>query len=608
MIKQAIAVSMATFMMFFASCTDNAEPETNAELQQEVEMYLDEYTQEFQRLYAESAEAEWKLNTEIYEDNKANEEAAQKSNKEFATFAGSEENINKAKQYLEQKEELTELQVKQLEAILYAAGGSPAVAGDVVDSLIKANTEQTTALYGYKYTLDGEPITTNEIDKRLASETDINERLKIWEASKEVSKNLKSGLAKLVEYRNESVQALGYENFFQYQVSEYGYSTEELLEVTRGMISDIWPLYRELHTWARYEMAEKYGAPGVPDMIPAHWMPNRWGQDWTGLVEVEGLDLDAALAEKSPEWIVEKGEDFYVSLGFPELPESFYERSSLYPLQGDEGYSKNNHASAWHMNLDEDIRSLMSVEPNTKWWSTTLHELGHIYYYVSYSNDSVPPLLRGGANRAYHEGIGTMIGMASMQLPFLKEQGLIAEDTEVDEIQLLLKEALDYVVVVPWGAGVMTEFEHSLYAENLQPDNYNDRWWELKEKYQGIVPPNERGNEYADAASKTHINNDPAQYYDYAISTILMFQIHDHIAKSILGQDPHATNYWGNEEVGDFLKELTKTGATVDWDVHLQNMIGSDLSAKPMVDYFQPLMEWLQKENSGRNYALPETI
>jgi peptidyl-dipeptidase A len=172
----------------------------------------------------------------------------------------------------------------------------------------------------------------------------------------------------------------------------------------------------------------------------------------------------------------------------------------------------------------------------------------------------------------------------------------------------LLKEALDYVVVVPWGAGVMTEFEHSLYAENLQPDNYNDRWWELKEKYQGIVPPNERGNEYADAASKTHINNDPAQYYDYAISTILMFQIHDHIAKSILGQDPHATNYWGNEEVGDFLKELTKTGATVDWDVHLQNMIGSDLSAKPMVDYFQPLMEWLQKENSGRNYALPETI
>lgn len=608
MLRKILLGAMALVMVGFAACDDKAEPEDNSAVQQEVDSFLVDYTAKFQEMYAASSEDQWSLNTAIYKDNTANEERAQASEKAMTAFTGSKENIEAAQKYLEMKDKLTEKQVKQLEAILYMAGGAPEVAGAVVDSLIKANTEQTTALYGYEYTLDGKPITTNEIDKMLDSETNLSKRMKVWEASKEVSKGLKPGLEKLVKYRNETVQALDYENFFQYQVSEYGYTTDELLEVTRGMISELWPLYRELHTWARYEMAKKYGATEVPDMIPAHWLPNRWGQDWTGLVEVEGLDLDKALAEKSPEWIVEKGEDFYVSLGFPELPESFYEKSSLYPLKGDEGYSKNNHASAWHMDLDNDVRSLMSVEPNTKWWSTTLHELGHIYYYISYTNDDVPPLLRGGANRAYHEGIGTMIGMASMQLPFLKEQGLIAEDAEVDQVQLLLKEALDYVVVVPWGAGVMTEFEHSLYAEGLEPRNYNDRWWELKKKYQGIVPPNERGDEYADAASKTHINNDPAQYYDYAISTILMFQIHDHIATEILNQDPHATNYWGNKEVGNFLKDLTKTGATVDWDKHLQNMIGSDLSAKPMVDYFQPLMEWLQKQNEGREHALPESI
>ncbi|GAB5466180.1 MAG: M2 family metallopeptidase [Candidatus Kapaibacteriales bacterium] len=607
MTKYLIIMAAALFGLMLSSCETEGTSD-NAAIQTEVDSFLTSYTATYQGLMAAAGESAWMLNTAIYEDNTANEEAAQASEKALADFTGSEENINAAKKYLEQKDNLTELQVKQLEAILYMAGGAPATAGAVVDSLIKANTEQTTALYGYKFMLDGKPISTNEIDKKLNTLTDVNERMKVWEASKEVSKGLKGGLTKLVKYRNESVQALGYDNFFQYQVSDYGYSTDELLEVTRGMISDIWPLYRELHTWARYEMAKRYSAPGVPEMIPAHWLPNRWGQDWTGLVDVQGLDLDGALAEKSPEWIIEKGEEFYVSLGFPELPQSFYDKSSLYPLKGDEGYSKNNHASAWHMDLDKDVRSLMSVEPNTKWWSTTLHELGHIYYYISYSNDSVPLLLRGGANRAYHEGIGTMIGMASMQLPLLKEQGLIPQDAEVDEIQLMLKEALDYVVVIPWGAGVMTEFEHSLYAEGLEPDNYNKRWWELKEKYQGITPPNERSNEYADAASKTHINNDPAQYYDYAISTILMFQIHDHIAKSILGQDPKATNYWGNKEVGQFLMDLTKTGATVDWDVHLQNMIGSELSAQPMVDYFKPLMEWLQKENEGRDYALPETI
>ena len=52
-------------------------------------------------------------------------------------------------------------------------------------------------------------------------------------------------------------------------------------------MKDVWPLYRELHTWARYELAKKYKQP-VPDYIPADWLPNRWGQDWTSLVNVEG--------------------------------------------------------------------------------------------------------------------------------------------------------------------------------------------------------------------------------------------------------------------------------------------------------------------------------
>ncbi len=30
------------------------------------------------------------------------------------------------------------------------------------------------------------------------------------------------------------------------------------------------------------------------------------------------------------------------------------------------------------------------------------------------------------------------------------------------------------------------------------------------------------------------------------------------------------------------------------------------MSAKPMVDYFAPLMDYLKKQNEGRNYTLPE--
>jgi len=260
------------------------------------------------------------------------------------------------------------------------------------------------------------------------------------------------------------------------------------------------------------------------------------------------------------------------------------------------------------MDFDKDIRSLMSVVPNTRWWSTSLHELGHIYYYISYSNPNVPIILREGANRAYHEAIGSMIGLASLQGPFLKEMGLMKTDFEVDKIQAALNEALDYIPFIPWSAGVMTEFEYELYSNNLPKDQYNKVWWELVEKYQGIVPPSPRSEDYCDAATKTHINDDAGQYYDYALANVLLFQFHNYIATKILKQDPYATNYYGSEETGKWLADILSPGATVDWRVLLKESTGSEMTAKPLVDYFDPLLKWLKEQNKGRKYTLPENI
>jgi len=280
----------------------------------------------------------------------------------------------------------------------------------------------------------------------------------------------------------------------------------------------------------------------------------------------------------------------------------------MYPLPEGTAYKKNNHASAWHMDLENDLRCLMSVEANADYYETIHHELGHIYYYQAYTNENVPPLLRGGANRGYHEAIGSMLGLAAMQKPFLQARGLIAEDAETDETQTLMKEALNYIVFLPFSAGVMTGFENSLYAEGLSKDEFNQKWWELKKNYQGIVPPSERGENFNDAASKTHINNDAAQYYDYAISYILLFQFHDHIAKNILKQDPKATNYANNKEVGEYLLNVLKDGGNVDWPSHLKEHTGSEMTAKPMLDYFAPLMDYLKKENEGRTHTLSESF
>ncbi|HEX6982031.1 MAG TPA: M2 family metallopeptidase [Balneolaceae bacterium] len=599
MFKRSILYTIL-FLLIGCQSTDNLQ------FQEEVQTYLDSYTETFQPLYYASAKAAWRANTHIVEGDTATANAVQRTSEALAAFTGSEENITKARKYLEREGDLKEIQVRQLKSILYAAANNPQTVDSLVSERIRLENELNSKLYGFTFVIDDEEVTTNDIDQVLKESTSLEERLKAWKASKEVGKELKDGLDKVRDLRNKTVQALGYDNYFAYQVSEYGMNVEEMMDLMDNIIKELYPLYRELHTYARYELAEKYGVEEVPDMLPAHWLPNRWGQSWAPMVEIEGMNLNAQLSQKSAEDLVHIAEDFYVSLGFDELPQSFWEKSSLYPLPPEADYKKNNHASAWHLDLKDDVRSLMSVEPNAEWYETTHHELGHIYYYMSYSNPNVPLLLRTGANRAFHEAIGSLMGLASMQKPYLAEVKLLPENTESNEIKKLLKDALNNVVFIPFSAGLMTHFEHALYVEDLPKDQFNDRWWELKKKYQGIVPPNPRGEEYNDAASKTHIINDAAQYYDYAISKLILFQLHNHIATEILNQDPHATNYYGSEEVGEFLSSLMEPGATVDWNKLIKEATGSELSAQAMVDYFQPLMEWLKEQNEGREYTLPK--
>jgi peptidyl-dipeptidase A len=597
-----------TVIVMLTSCS-KTEEKKNEPFHPQAASYLDVYTLEFKRLSTEANEAAWVLNTRIEEGDtitqKVYEEAAQK----LTDFTGSVANIDSAKKYLAITNELSPLQKRQMEYILFLAGGAPATSAETVKELIKEGAAQTKVLYGFDFKIDGKSVTKNDISNLLTTSTRLDERLKAWNASKEVGKPLRKGLERLRDLRNKTVKDLGFQNYFAYQVSEYGMTTDEMLAMNDNFIKEIWPLYRELHTWARHELAKKFNQK-VPDFIPAHWLPNQWAQSWEAIVDAKskGIDLTDTLNKKTPEWIVKKGEEFYISLGFAPLPASFYEKSSLYPLPPDAKYKKNNHASAWHIDLDQDVRSLMSVETNTQWWETSLHELGHIYYYQSYSTPKVPVLLRNGANRAYHEAIGSQIGLASLQKPLLQSLQLIPENVVSDDTVELLTDALQHIIVLPWASGTMTRFEEALYVKNIPPDQFNKTWWDLVKRYQGVVPPTTRDEQYCDGCTKTHIIDDPAQYYDYAIAEILLFQFHDHIAKNILKQDVHATNYWGNKEVGDFLRTLMEPGASVDWREHLNKNLGTEVSAKAILDYFSPLMVWLKKQNSGRTHTIPETF
>ena len=570
--------------------------------QQRAEEFLTTYDNLVQTIYAITAEAYWKSATDVTELHVGERIGAEKA---MAAFSGNPWVVETVKSLLEKKEHLDNITRRQLQQVLLSAAEYPGTIPDVVAARVAAEARQSAILDSFEFCADRvngrcrQVVTPNEIDQILVSSRDAMERRKIWEVSKQTGPALKQGIAEMRDLRNQVAQEMGYDSFFALQVADYGMSVEEMMTMMKRFIDDLKPLYEQLHTWTRHELASRYKQE-VPDLIPAHWIGNRWAQAWPGLTG--GIDLDSLLEEKDAEWVVKQAEAFYTSMGMPPLPESFYGKSDLYPLPAGAERKKNTHASAWHMDLEQDVRSLMSVENNWRWFETTHHELGHIYYYLAYTAAGVPLTLRGGANRAFHEAVGDLIGIAARQPAYLKEIGLLGQGAEIDEIAWLLDEALDQAVVfLPFSAGTMSFFEHDLYEENLPLDEFNQRWWEYARRFQGIAPPSPRDEVSCDACTKTHITDDPGQYYDYAMAFVIKYQLHTYIAKNILQQDPRNCSYYGNERVGEFLWDLLSLGATRDWREVLLEKTGEEVSTRAMLEYFEPLVEYLREENGGRS-------
>lgn len=551
---------------------------------------------------AADAEAGWLAATDVTPEHTGQRTG---SGKVMAALAGSKVIIEKAKTLLAKENDLEPVTARQLKKMLLAAAEAPGTIPDVVVRRVEAEVKQSALQDGFTFCLAPKPgggclrpVSANDIDDVLLKSRDLNERQRVWSASKEIGRPLKPGLVELQKVRNQVAREMGYSSFFALQVADYDMTVKEMMALLEATLETTRPLYEGLHCWTKHALAKRFGK-AVPRTLPAHWVGNRWAQRWPGLVEE--ANLDPYFRGSKPETIVKSAESFYVSLGFPALPESFWTKSDLYPIPAGSARKKNSHASAWHVDRERDVRSLMSVLPNEQWFGTAHHELGHIYYYISYTRAEVPPILREGANRAFHEAIGELARLASQQTPYLHKTGVLPEKVNPDSRAWLLQSALDSMVFLPFAAGTMTHFEHDLYEQELPAGEWQKRWWDYVARYQGVAPPTGRPDDLCDACTKTHINDDPGQYYDYALASLIKFQLHDHICTKILKQDVRACDYSGQRAVGDFLRGILSVGATRDWRAVIKEATGQEISPRPMMAFYEPLLDDLAQKNAGRN-------
>ncbi len=470
--------------------------------------------------------------------------------------------------------------------------------------------QELTGAYGEgKYCSGGEETCKNlpELERVLAESRDYGELLDAWRGWRTVSPPMRSAYKRFAELANEGARNLGFGDLGQMWRSAYDMTPDEFAQETERLWSQVEPLYEQLHCYVRARLGEHYGEDKVPSdgPIPAHLLGNMWAQEWANIYDlvepypgVAELDVGKALVDQGydPIRMTELAEGFFVSLGMPKLPESFWERSMLTKPQDREVVC---HASAWNMDSGKDVRIKQCIEPTADQLVTVHHELGHVYYYLHYGH--LPALYQTSANPGFHEGIGDTINL-SMTPAYLHQVGLTdgVETSREAVINQQMNLALDKIGFLPFGK-LIDQWRWLVFAGEIAPEHYNASWWELRERYQGIAPPIERTEADFDPGAKYHI---PANvsYTRYFIARILQFQFHRAACKAAGEQGPlHECSIYGSQEAGERLAAMLEKGTSQPWQDTMEEFTGGrEMDASAIIDYFAPLMAWLEDQNKGR--------
>ena len=462
-----------------------------------------------------------------------------------------------------------------------------------------------------KGTLNGAPINGSDIEAEMGNlERTPAELAEMWASwHDQVGAPMKGEYERMVAIANEGARELGFTDVGAMWRSNYDMSAEEFAVEKERLWEEVKPLYMALHTYVRAKLNEKYGDAIQPATGPirADLLGNMWAQEWGSIYPLVapagsgdiGYDLTALIEEKGLDEVgmVRVGEAFFSSLGFEPLPQTFYERSQFTKPADREVIC---HASAWDIDNKDDIRIKMCIKRNAEDFTVIHHELGHNYYQRAYKNQDFLHL--NGANDGFHEAIGDMLALSItpeylVQIDMLDRDAVPGADKDIG---LLLRQAMDKVAFLPF-AHLVDKWRWGVFDGSIGPDRYNDAWTELRTEYQGIVPPVERPADAFDPGAKYHIpGNTP--YTRYFLARVLQFQFYKAACDAAGWEGPlHRCSFYGNEEVGTRLNAMLEMGASKPWPDALEAFTGErEMSGKAMIEYFAPLMAWLEEQNRGK--------
>lgn len=548
--------------------------------------------------------ADWERATNITPETEARAATTAEAATAYLT-----KKIGEAKQFEKVIGQLTPDEQRQFMLLRIAGQTAPAD-----EAKAKALAETTTAMdstYGKsKVCTDPKRCRTlGELTDVLAKSRKPAELLAAWQGWHDTTgRAVRPLYEKFVPLANEGVGAAGFKDVSELWLSAYDMKPDEVVAMADKLWGQVQPLYKDLHCYARRRLSKFYGDKVVPATgpLPAHVLGNMWAQDWSNVYDLLEPNKGQASPDVSKALVAQKydavkmtklAESFFVSLGLPKLPDTFWERSMLVQPAGKEVQC---HASAWDPTYAGDVRIKMCTKVNQEDLITLHHELGHDYYYLHYYK--LPMLFQTGANDGFHEAIGDTIAL-SITPSYLKQVGLLDKVAVSPEavINQQMFVALDKIAFLPFGL-VVDKWRWEAFSGKVTPDKWNERWWELRKQYQGVAPAVARAATDFDPGAKYHVpSNTP--YLRYFLSTILQFQFHRALCKAAGWTGPlHECSIYGNPGAGTKFAAMLAMGASKPWPDALEALTGQrDIDATAIIDYFAPLATWLQEQNQGQD-------
>jgi peptidyl-dipeptidase A len=575
---------------------------TAAPTAQDAKQFLDEVDSTFNRLLLDAGRAGWVAQNFITTDTEAMDARATQAISDAASrFAKQAVRFDSVEVPADQRRQLNLLKV----SLVLATPSDPKESEELTNLVSSMR-----GVYGKgKWCPDAAKpdacMNIDDITKLLASSRNEKEIRAAWEGWHTISPPIKKDYQRFAELSNKGAKELGFADTGAMWRAKYDMPPDAFTKELDRLWEQVRPLYVQLHAYVRMKLRQKYGDV-VPEKgpLPAHLLGNIWAQDWSNVYDVvapanadAGFSLTDILKRRKMSAIdmVKAGERFYTSVGFDPLPPTFWERSLFVRPRDREVVC---HASAWDIDNVNDIRIKMCIDQTAEDFSTIHHELGHNFYQRAYNK--LPMIFRDSANDGFHEAIGDTIAL-SVTPEYLVKIGLLDKAPDASrDIGLLMSRALEKVAFLPFGL-LIDQWRWKVFSGEVTPAQYNQAWWDLRLKYQGVAPPSMRGEEFFDPGAKYHVP-DNTPYTRYFLADILQFQFHRALAKTAGCTTPlHRCSIYESKQAGQRLNNMLSMGLSKPWPDALTALADSnEMDASAILDYFAPLQAWLQEQTKGQ--------